>query len=233
MFVGHDGLGLAAKRVEPRLPLGWLFVAAQLADIAWAVLLLLGVERATVVPGARGPGGVEQVFVPYSHGLAATAVWAAAAYAAVRLLPPGRALRRGAALALAGIVASHCPLDVVVHPPELPVVDHSREIGLGLGESLVAGYLAEAAVLLAGLWLYLRATEARNALGRYGMVGLVAVLLAFHLVVTLSSPPGSLTVVALSNLAAYGILALAGAWLDRQRRPAAPRPPRPVTVSGG
>ena len=115
MCVGHDGVGLAAQRVKPRLPLGWLFVAAPLADLAWAVLLLLGIERATLVPGARGPGGVEQVFVPYSHSLAATALRAAAAYAAVRLLPPGRPLRLGA-LFPANVHAARARVDLEGKP---------------------------------------------------------------------------------------------------------------------
>ena len=36
MFIGHFALGFAAKRATPRLSLGWLFVAAQLADILWS-----------------------------------------------------------------------------------------------------------------------------------------------------------------------------------------------------
>ncbi len=33
MFIGHYGVSLAAKRVDARLPLGWLFLAVQLPDI--------------------------------------------------------------------------------------------------------------------------------------------------------------------------------------------------------
>ena len=50
MFVGHYGMSLAAKRVDARLPLGWLFLAVQLPDILWAVLFLLGVEKARIMP---------------------------------------------------------------------------------------------------------------------------------------------------------------------------------------
>lgn len=37
MFVGHYGLALAAKRAAPRTSLGTLILAAQWADLLWAV----------------------------------------------------------------------------------------------------------------------------------------------------------------------------------------------------
>ena len=42
MFIGHFALGFAAKRVTPKLSLAMLFVAAQLADLLWPVLVALG-----------------------------------------------------------------------------------------------------------------------------------------------------------------------------------------------
>ena len=44
MFLGHFGLAFAAKKVAPRPSLGTLILAAQLADVIWPVLLLLGIE---------------------------------------------------------------------------------------------------------------------------------------------------------------------------------------------
>src|SRR5258708_12777127 len=46
MFIGHYALALAAKRAAPRTSLGTLFVAVQLADMLWPILLLLGWEHA-------------------------------------------------------------------------------------------------------------------------------------------------------------------------------------------
>jgi hypothetical protein len=51
MFIGHYALGLAAKRAAPRTSLGTLFAAPTLADLLWPIFLLLGWERAHVVPG--------------------------------------------------------------------------------------------------------------------------------------------------------------------------------------
>ena len=44
MFVGHYGPAFAIRAARPEVPLWVLFVAAQLVDIAWALLVLGGVE---------------------------------------------------------------------------------------------------------------------------------------------------------------------------------------------
>ena len=49
MFIGHFALALAAKPVSPRTSLGTLFAAAQLADLVWPILLLLGLESVRMV----------------------------------------------------------------------------------------------------------------------------------------------------------------------------------------
>jgi len=51
MFIGHLALGLAAKRVDPRVSLALLFAAAQFADLLWPVLVALGVEQVRIDPG--------------------------------------------------------------------------------------------------------------------------------------------------------------------------------------
>src|SRR5688572_23304193 len=51
MFLGHFAAAFAAKALAPRVSLGTLFLAAQFADLLWPTLLLMGVERARVVPG--------------------------------------------------------------------------------------------------------------------------------------------------------------------------------------
>lgn len=48
MFIGHFAVGFAAKRVEPKLNLGVLFIACQLLDLIWPVLVLLGIEKVGV-----------------------------------------------------------------------------------------------------------------------------------------------------------------------------------------
>ena len=52
MFIGHFAVAFAAKRTAPELSLGTLFLAAQLADLVWPTLVLLGVEAFEIKPGA-------------------------------------------------------------------------------------------------------------------------------------------------------------------------------------
>jgi len=53
MFIGHYGLALATKRAAPRVSLGALIAAAQLADLIWPMLLLVGLEHVSIVPNAN------------------------------------------------------------------------------------------------------------------------------------------------------------------------------------
>ena len=51
MFLGHFGVALGAKKAAPKVSLGTLVLAAQLADLLWPLFLLLGWERVRIVPG--------------------------------------------------------------------------------------------------------------------------------------------------------------------------------------
>jgi len=50
VFIGHFAVAFAAKRAAPELSLGTLFLAAQLADLVWPTLVMLGVESVAVAP---------------------------------------------------------------------------------------------------------------------------------------------------------------------------------------
>ena len=45
MFVGHYGPSFAIKSIQPSIPLWVLFIAVQLLDVGWSVLVFLGVEK--------------------------------------------------------------------------------------------------------------------------------------------------------------------------------------------
>ncbi len=227
MFIGHYGVSLAAKRVDARLPLGWLFLAVQLPDILWAVLFLLGVEKARIVPAHEtAVMAVDLYYIPYSHSLLATLLWAGVIYAIFRLLPTRAVGLRKAtvAIAMALAVFSHFVLDVIVES-NLPLYDDTAKVGLGLANSPVAAYIVEGLILLAGLILYLRSTTPKNLTGRYGMIVFVIVMLAFNLVM-FGPPPTDLRFVAVSSLGSFAVMAGVAFWLDRQRRASVPsRPP--------
>ena len=52
MFAGHFAVALGAKSIAPRTSLGTLTFAAQWIDLLWPTLLLAGVERVRIEPGA-------------------------------------------------------------------------------------------------------------------------------------------------------------------------------------
>lgn len=103
MFIGHIGVGLAAKMVSPRTSLAFLLVAAQALDIICGVFMVTGIEWMRVHPGITQMTPLEFVFCPWSHGLFMGVVWAIAAAAiALRLLDDRRA-----AVVVGALVFSH------------------------------------------------------------------------------------------------------------------------------
>src|SRR5262245_58994693 len=127
-----------------------LLVAVQLVDIAWAILVLLGVERVRIVPGLpSNPLVLEHM--PFTHGLVATAAWASAAY----LFTRSRVGDRGA-LVVAAAVASHWLCDLLVHRRDLPLLAGEPKLGLGLWDVPALAFALEASILLGAAWWCVR-----------------------------------------------------------------------------
>jgi hypothetical protein len=116
MGIGHVAVGLGLKRADPALNLGWLLFAAMLPDFLLGWFALAGQETYEAPPGFA-TGHYLLFTFPWSHGLAADLVWAAAAG-----LVAWRFTRRWtASLAIAAAVASHFVLDAIVHVKGLPL----------------------------------------------------------------------------------------------------------------
>lgn len=216
MFVGHFGLGFAAKKVAPRTSLGSMFLAAQFIDLLWPILLLLGLETVRIVPGFTAATPLEFTNYPITHSLVGVLGWAVLfglVYSALRRYPRG-------AWVLGILVVSHWFLDAVVHSPDLPLVPGMEMyVGLGLWNSLLGTIVVEGALLGIGLWLYLGITEAMDDIGRYGLGAFVFVVVAIWLLSLLGPPPPSERAIAwLAN--AQWLLILWGYWIDQHRAPA-------------
>ena len=216
MYVGHYAASLALKRFEKRASLGVLFLAVQFVDIVFFPLVLLGVERLNVVENFTQSTHFELEYMPYTHSLVAFLVWSGLAYALFRwVIVKSHAVAVIVALA----VMSHWVLDVVVHTPDMPLwTDDSLKLGFGLWNNAVATYILEAILLLAGLWLYLRATRATTKTGKYGIVVFVMLLLLVNVVNIFGPLQGdSKLVLAISALASYLLFAAMAFWLDAKR----------------
>jgi hypothetical protein len=217
VFVGHFALGFAAKRVTPRVSLAVLFAAAQPADLIWPVLVAAGVEQVRIDPGDTAFTPLDFISYLYSHSLLFLTVWGAV-FAAVYRLMAGRNGR--AAAVIAGLVVSHWVLDVVTHRPDMPLYPGGRKVGLGLWNSVAATVTVELALYAAGVWIYARATDARDAVGRWSFVALAFVLLVLYIANVIGPTPPSVTAISTGALIGGALLTLWSWWTDRHREAA-------------
>jgi hypothetical protein len=219
MFIGHYGPSFAIKAIRPAIPLWLLFVAVQLVDVAWAVLVLLGIEKVRIVPGITASNPLDLYYMPYTHSLAAAVLWAVAAIVLCKFLPGVRTWSAAAWIGLA--VLSHWVLDWLVHRPDLPLYDDTIKVGLGMWNYPAIALLLEALLLFGGMIMYLRRTKALNAIGRFGPPIFGILMLAIQCYVFFGPPPTSSVAAAITALVAYVAFAAVAQWLDRQREHAA------------
>jgi len=214
MFIGHFAMGFGAKKFAPQVSLGVLFLACQLADLIWPNLVLLGIEKFSIEPGATALTPLNFQHYPYSHSLLALLVWAvlfAVLYTALR-----RAGKR-AAIVIGLLVLSHWLLDVLSHRPDMPVtLSDANRIGLGLWNHPVPAIAVELLLFATGVWLYAAGTRALNRKGSIGLWALVVFLLLVYAANVLGPPPPSVNAVAWSAEAMWLLVAW-GFWVDHNR----------------
>src|SRR5690348_7421849 len=198
MFVGHYGVAFAAGRYEKRIPLWAYWLAVQWVVVLWTVLVLLGVERVHIQPGANPSGPLVFDYYPYTHSLMAAVGWGAVAFGAYRLFT-----RRRGSQAAAGVLAlcvfSHWVLDFLVPQPDLDLVDESRKVGLGLWNYPMIDLGLEFVLLFGGLAYYL--ATAQLSKGRRIALVVACVLMGLvQLAGSFGPPPPSVSVMAVSGL---------------------------------
>ncbi len=190
MLAGHYSAALVAKAVAPRAPLWSLFAAAQAVDIAWALLVLAGIEHFRLDPTLPS-NPLDLYHMPYTHGLPATFAWAAAAYLAARAWVGDSRV----ALALAAVTASHWLLDWLVHRPDLPLWGDAHKVGLALWDRPWLAWWVELGFVVASGAVLLRAASSRRR-----AAWVIGALVLLHLV--------SLSPLALTSPATFAVMAL-------------------------
>ena len=213
MFLGHYGVAFAAKRSAPRTSLGALTFAAEFLDELWPILLLLGVEQVRIVPGLMAMSPLEFTYYPYSHSLLMAVVWGILIGGAYFLL---RRYGRGAWI-LGALVVSHWFLDVPMHARDLPLWPgvSSPKVGWGLWNSVVLTYVIEFTIYAVGISMYVRATQARDRIGSWGLWAYIVVLAAIF-VSSNGPPPPSAKALAWMTLGVWLFVPWAW-WVDRHR----------------
>lgn len=214
MFIAHYAVGLASKKLAPRASLGALIAAPILLDLLWPIFLLLGWEHVSVEPNPNPFLRLAFDSYPLSHGLVAVIGWAtmfaALYYGFTRYI-------EGAAVIWMG-VASHWVMDYIVHRPDLPLTAGStRLVGMGLWTHRWWAIAVEMILFAAGVWLYLRQTQAKDKIGEYAFWAFVGVLLlAYGMAAFGPPPPASIRKLAIATLCTSLLIPLAW-WFDNHR----------------
>jgi membrane-bound metal-dependent hydrolase YbcI (DUF457 family) len=227
VFIGHYAVALAAKRAAPQTSLGTLFAAASLADLLWPAFVLVGWEQVRITGGPNPFLTLTFDAYPISHSLLTLLAWAAL----FALLYRARTGYARGALIVALLVVSHWVLDFVTHVPDMPLYPGGPRVGLGVWNSVAGTVVVEAAMLVAGLWIYLKTTRARDAVGRYGFGALIALLVASYGASLFSPPPPTTTALGIGGLLFGWLFVVWAGWGDKHRHPATllSRTPHPAT----
>ncbi|MGR4889872.1 hypothetical protein ACIPPQ_02495 [Sphingopyxis sp. LARHCG72] len=213
MFIGHFAPALIAAARPRAAGLGTLFVAAQLVDIGFAVLLIPGIEAMRIVPGITAMNPMDLHHMPYTHSLLGTLIWAKIFGVIVWFATK----RKEAAIGAALVVASHWFIDLAVHIPDLTLYGAPPKLGLGLWNHPLIAMPLEILLIGGAFLYYLRRTDAPQGNRR---LWVLAGVLAFAQAVDWFGPkePAYSLAVPATMLFAYALLAGTAAWAGANRR---------------
>jgi multisubunit Na+/H+ antiporter MnhC subunit len=214
MFLGHYGVGLASKKVEPQASLGTYIMAAVFLDLLWPVFLLLGLEHVKIDPGNTVVTPLNFYDYPLSHSLLMSIVWSLLFGGIYYLIKKNRKT----SIVLGLCVFSHWILDFIVHRTDLPLAPGvGIFFGLGLWNSLPATLIVELFIFLGGAYLYLKTTKAKDKIGIYSLVGFIVLLLLIYAMNLFSGTlPPNVNALAFSALGQWLFVAW-GYWIDKHR----------------
>ena len=213
MFLGHFGVGFAAKKFNTLPSIGTYFIAAQFLDLIWPTLLLRGIEKVQIDPGNTAFTPLNFIHYPYSHSLLGAIVWSLVFALIYFLLTKNK---RSTVL-MTVLVFSHWVLDFITHRPDLPLSPWSdARFGLGLWNNKSATILLELAIFIGGVILYARATSARTTAGHFALWSFVAFMVAIYFLNAFGPPPNSVDSIAIIGLTQWLLIGW-GYWIDYTR----------------
>jgi len=214
MFIGHFGVGLAAKKVATKTSLGTLFLATQFIDLLWPLFLIFGIEQVKIDPGNTAFTPFDFVLYPYSHSLIAVLFWSLIFGSIYFLIK--KDLKTSIWLGV--LVLSHWILDFITHRPDLPLLigSNSPMVGLGIWNSIIATILIEGGIFILGVYLFIKITKARNKIGIYSFWSLIIFLILIYGMNLLGSPPESVDAIGYVGLSQWLIIAW-GYWIGKNR----------------
>ena len=214
MFIGHFGLGMAAKKYIPEISLGVLFLSVQLVDLLWPIFLLTGLEEVRIEPGFSEVNPFNMVNYPITHSLLGGVLWSIALGGIYYFIKKSKRV----GLFLAGGVISHWFLDLLMHKPDLPIYPGGAKFGFGIWDSVPLTIAVEFLFFAGGIYLYLKTTRAKDKAGVWSFWSLMVFLFVGWLGSIYGPAPGSVDELAYSALTVW-IIILWGFGIDKHRSP--------------
>jgi membrane-bound metal-dependent hydrolase YbcI (DUF457 family) len=214
MFIGHFGVGLAAKKIDNKPSLGTLFVASQFIDLLWPIFLILGLEKVKIDPGNTAFTPLDFIYYPFSHSFFGVLIWSVL-FGLVYYL-----IRKNlkSSIVIGSLVVSHWILDLITHRPDLPLLPWSEiKVGLGLWNHIILTLIIELLIFAIGIYLYIRATKATNKKGTIGLWSLLIFLILVYFMNVFGDPPPSEGPIAYIGLTMWLLVAW-GYWIDKNRK---------------
>ena len=224
MFIGHYAASFALKKVSPRTSLRALLLGVQFVDILFMIFILFGIERMRLIPGTTASNSLKLDFMPYTHSLLGTFLWAVGAFVLFRFALLRKSgyenhTRNLISFAVAIAVLSHYFFDVSMHLRDLPLAgDDSYKLGLALWNNRIAAVSLEFFLTLGMFAVYLTASKpGQGFAGKYGMPIFGAALLVICVLQYIIPPPTTIIELSSQALASYIGIGLVGGWLDQKR----------------
>lgn len=202
LFVGHYAPAYLIKAKKPEIPLWTLFVATQLVDIAWAILVLLGIEKVRIIKGFTATNPLDLYFMPYTHSLLAAVLWGIGSGLLYRSIPTIRPWILGVLYGVA--VLSHWFLDLLVHAPDLPLYGNSHKVGFALWNFPTVALVTEIGLLFASLMFFKKTGNGRF---KKGYIILTVFLILSQLYIHFGPLPQSPELMAATALISYILFA--------------------------
>lgn len=209
MFIGHFAAGLLSRKNESLPSLAMMFIAVQLLDFIWPVLVLLGIETLSIEPGITKLTPLNFEFYPYSHSLLTALLWSFLFGLGYYLFTK----KRIGSFVLAGLVMSHWVLDYFTHRPDLPITPFSdTKVGLGLWNYPVIEIVIEVLLFGLGALLYYMSPTFKRKTSFWLLMGFL--LIIYFLNFFGPPPPDPMTVAWSVNL--MWLIVLWAWWIEKK-----------------
>jgi len=211
MFIGHFAPAFVAAAAYSRGPkLGTYFLAAQLVDWGFFSLAMVGIEKARIDPEATVMVPFDLYYMPYTHSLAGTAVWALALAVVVAIWHRDSL----AGLLSALVVVSHWVLDWITHRPDLTLAGGPEMYGLGLWNYPEIAMPLEIGITLAAFAFYMKRSRGPAA----QPLILMGVLLLFQAINWFAPHPAEMgLLVYVQALLAFAVTTAIAVWVGKNR----------------